>query len=436
MKKEELFDLLGEVDDNFIEEAMLDDFDNERGVRVRPGKTRAMPLKIAAGTAACLAVFAAAGLIYANRGKLGFAPASSPETADTSFETSAALSPEDDFIKQCKAAVTKESDAISGRDDAVWETRMLDIDCDGSDELLLHPTTDGYTVPDIGVRVFKNSADGIQDLGRFAVNCDKLELDEIYKSEKEGDNNFYYRFSHSTNAVKLLTIDGIRTVSYSEMYQKLVEEDYLRLETTYHKGGDPSLMSSEKAYCCHEEIGVDELLRIWEQFPQIPAPDTVYKNDLLPKMFKVLKEKYNISDDLGELPYRTSLFFDIDSDGSDNEIILRFDDVPQLNGIYIFYVNNSEPELVGDFETGASAEISDIGGKEQFWFYSVETKTEFVFKTIVKNSDGTFTSKPYLAQISDENATHYELKGQEISEEKYNEELRKFVPDKDEQPYL
>ena len=72
MKNDELFDMITElkIDDEYVEEALTGGSDSD-GAKVYAGRqTRVSPLRIIASVAACLAVFAAAGLIFANIGRL------------------------------------------------------------------------------------------------------------------------------------------------------------------------------------------------------------------------------------------------------------------------------------------------------------------------------------------------------------------------------
>lgn len=146
MKNEELFDIITKlkVDDEYIEEALTGSSDSH-GAKVYAGKTRISPMKIIAPIAACLAVFAAAGLVFANRDKLpvnsnngAASPASAAESAASAAESTADTSSDTlpeaaEYIQQLIDKYDVPATVYSLNSSANY----YDIDNDGTNETVI-----------------------------------------------------------------------------------------------------------------------------------------------------------------------------------------------------------------------------------------------------------------------------------------------------------
>lgn len=84
MKNEKFFELLGSVDDKFIEEAITD-YDPKAPVAVPAGKTCISPIRIIAPIAAAFALIAAAGVVVSNIGRTRTSSAQIPSETSQSM---------------------------------------------------------------------------------------------------------------------------------------------------------------------------------------------------------------------------------------------------------------------------------------------------------------------------------------------------------------
>ena len=200
MKKEELFDLLGYVDDKYIEEAMLEEFDEARPVEVHAGSSRISPIKIITPIAACLAVAIGAGFVIANKDKLAVTPADSAvasngiEQSDTaSFTTNKA----DGFdLDECKRMLL-ETLNIPNDKERIWQTNLIDINNDGSSELFL---ASGGIDDMPGVFVFANTDNGAKLIGSFDTEENQCNPQSILRYNRDKEDFWYYETVKQTDS--------------------------------------------------------------------------------------------------------------------------------------------------------------------------------------------------------------------------------------------
>lgn len=361
MKKDELFDLITEFkpDDAFVEEAL-----GEREgapVRVYAGKAKS-PMRIVAPVAACLAVAAAAGIMFANvsRNK----PAVEPVAASKGNE---AVSPDEEFIEQCKALVADESELLS-QGEVDWQTHYLDIDFDGNDELLLYPRIDGETVSDVGVRVFAMVEDGIKDLGAFGKGDDNIDLLDIRKDERDNaGNQYYYCFSNGDT-------DGIRFVSFNEKDNTVSDDKNLTRtidsEQDYHFAENGMELSTDQIFIVRMREFPDDIAERFCEFSNdeiaICEKDALTRNGKLDLEELLTPRMWHVGE------------YDINFDG-EKELLISLYNFTNMKGVFV-YDNNCE--YLGSFETENGLCDPELlycydSGEERYWTYmGIEGPTE------------------------------------------------------------
>ena len=423
-KNDELLDMLTELklEDRHIDEALGNDPESAGGMKIYAGNTKRSPMRIVAPIAACLAVFAAAGIIFANKStnRPNVCPAaqgsgeivdeaSVPDTdtdtdnnsEDSSFEDDinvAALT-DFEFVEKCKELVARENGFVSPGD-VEWQESRNDIDFDGEDELLLLPTIDQFVIDGVGVRVFKRTPDEIRDLGAFATELKLIFLDSRYHYYDENARKYYYYNFYETNES---CVETIYEVSLDEETGKLREQPYLRFATTYPEDENSDTPFSDTAYRYGEEISTEEIFEEWLAMPDMPAINGLYGGMDMKIAVEALIEKHNIPvSDYNELS-RAVGAPDINGDGRD-DVIITFEGCEQLPGIYVFAHDNGI-KLIGEFDANGES-IDSIprkftDGGDSFYLYRTrkyekrtvddgsewETEKYEVHKIIV-NADG------------------------------------------------
>ena len=473
MKNDKLFDMLEEfkVDDEYIDEAMLGGSDS-RGIKVYEGKTR--PMKIVAPVAACLAVFAAAGLVFANRDKLpsrpdnsAISPASSGESNESAENSTVdgtenehseyidpyyihpSLYPE--LVDKCKNVVMS-TFAQTLQGDVTWQIASINIDYDNSNELLLCPRINGKSVKGVGVCVFKRykPIGEAEYIGSFGAEFDSINLDNIYFIRNEKTKTSYYfnnceGYERCTDSLQKLYVDN----------NAVRDEDYLRLVKTYSGG-----TASETAYRYGEMISTEELLSEWNStmtlegndpsvlpLPGDPSDAHLEKADCV----KLLVDKYNVTASVETL-HRNIQYIDVNNDGED-ETVIQFRNCEQLRGIYVF---SADGKLIGEFDledergdywgignsentltrfnTELTPYVDDNG--ERFYFYNTrrgktrvgpghEWWLEEEINRIVVNADGTLSAVKIL-EANWEGGGSFFINGNEVPKEEFFEESEKY----------
>ena len=368
MKNEELFDLITQlkVDDEYIEEALTNDPDR-RTTKVYAGKTRITPMRIIAPIAACLAVAIGAGVVISNRNKPAVTPADSITTSGSEQNSGIAFATEEEFIEYCKKIVLSESELIQ-QSETMWQTKRLDVDFDGEDELLIYPQIDGKTVPEVGVRVFHKTANGVNDLGAFGKDDDSIDLLEIHKDERaDAEDQYYYCFSHDGEDG---LYEGIRCVSYNEEKGTVNNDKHLirvidnRLNHNTFEGGfeDDMYLGADQAF----------IVRIREFPDNIVERFCEFNNDEIAKCEKDALTR-NGKLDLEELltPRMWHVGeYDINFDG-EKELLISLYNFSNMRGVFVY---NKNCEYLGSFETEKGLcdpellELYDRDG-ERYWYY-------------------------------------------------------------------
>lgn len=219
MKKEELFDLLEDVDRKYINEAMFDDIDGDSPAVARPGKAKISPLKIIAPIAACMAVAIGAKFVVSNIGKLSAKPA----------VNSGALSGKTDGfdLEECKEMLLEHLDA-SEDEERIWQSNVVDVDNDGSTELLLA----SGSIDDLpGVYVFAKTDNGVKMIGSFDTEENLCNPQSLLRYNKDYVDFWYYPTYQSS-----VSENGLIKVSERSLYKIIADDNGISAEQMLSEG--------------------------------------------------------------------------------------------------------------------------------------------------------------------------------------------------------
>lgn len=443
MKKDELFDLLGQVDDKFIEEALRDyeEYDGNRPVTALPGKTKITPLKIIAPIAACLAVAVGVGVVIANRDRLttNTSNDSAAVSGSANYDPAQTLADEE-FFEYCKSIVMGESD-LASQSRTVWQTRRLDIDFDGEDEFLILPQLDEIAIPEIGVRVFRKTENVAEDLGSFGNYSEGIDLESIRRDEREGASDQYYYCVFRDHLKG--EYDGIRFVSYSAEDGKVNGDKNLLRVTDDWWIDSPEIVVTEGTLENNKYKGSEQLFnkKIME-FPEDVADRFCEFNqtEIAKCEENVLrrKGKRELADMLTPGMWHTGEY-DINFDG-EKELLISLYHFSNLRGVFIY---NSDCEYLGSFETEkglCDPEMLHYDKSDNFWYYCAAEGTDtrgeegscsrlervsinkvlvdrnkfsterLMHYDIIWNDDTTHSLKGYVYRIGDEEVDEKEFK--------------------------
>ncbi len=470
MKNEKFFELLESVDDKFIEEAMIDDFDGTRPVEVRAEKTRITPLKIIAPIAACLALVAAAGFAVSNFDKL--TKSATPNNSTSNGETSSSAYMENSapvvvkeladtaFVNECKELVilqlkeTSSSYKTLDASDISWDVGLLDMDFDGEDEYLIYPTKGRE-----GVFVFKKTQNEPEYIGLFGEGVE-IDFNKIYKAV-DGGNYYYYHYLIQEQSIVFgngYSCEGIKLVSFEQDRICETQGIYGDVCSKYYCG-----KHFDNALTCYDDnnnkISPDDFKALWKQYPYLPEPTITHLGisyfDINNAM-ELLAKKYGISD-------KSKLFqneFWRDTDINNDNItegIIMFKDVPELPDIYV--VGDNGTKYLGSLGiTGKPfnqiwdgsdrylppAWIRQCQDENESFFYCTTTETTivdgeeietawYIYKVIV-NDDNTVSGEKYLnfgRDLSNGGKVFLKLGDRDISASEFIEERNKFCKDSD-----
>lgn len=445
MKKEELFDLLEQVDDKYIEEAFFGGLIESRAVEVRAGESRFSPLKIIAPIAACLAVAIVAGIVISNITDLTTLPAESI-MANNSLQPVISFETEEDFIEQGKYLISRGSTLIR-QSEVTWQTRRLDVDFDGEEELLIYPQIDGKTVPGVGVRVFRTGKIGADDpdevgmeyLGAFGTNDDGIDLNDIRIDEREGaEERYYYCFLHSGMDG---TYGGVRFIAYNKEIGALSDEDNLTLvmessedsaqiEGTYENG---SYIGTEQSFFKRMREFPDDVAGRFCEFNRTEVikceKDALTRNGNLELEEKLTFGMWHAGE------------YDINGDG-EKELLVSLYNFSNMKGVFVY---NKNCEYIGSFETEnglCDPELLyvTISGGERFWYYlgvevaakrnsngsnSIQLIGESINKIIVVNNSFTTEKLMHFDVITQDDGSLdfvYWIGDQKVSQEEYRKQ--------------
>lgn len=441
MKKDELLDLMSEfkVDDAFVDEALGEQ--DGAPVRVYAGSSKRSPMRIAAPIAACLAVVAAAGLLVVNvsRGKLATGPAASIEESSEVGETSEEESTPPDnteiiptgdilfpsrypnIIEECKDIIKSKFAQVS-QDDTIWQASDMDIDQNGSGELLLCPLVNGRSVKGVGVCVFQINSGDAAYIGSFGSEFSSMNLDEFYFGYSTNAELIYY-FNNDEENEKC--VDSIQELTLDKSTGTIQDKNYLRLVKTYPNDASSDTPYTETAYRYGAEISTEQLLSEWkavgydDNFVIVPTMNGFDAHCNGSEYVQFLAEKYNVPL-IGASPnslHRNVKSLDINGDGED-EAVIQFKNCEQLRGIYVFSADGKligEFNLVGDrgeswnfgtinMDTPVEIQKFENGNESYYYFRTVQTETrilnpgsssvaKWLVNKIVVNEDGTLSSE-------------------------------------------
>lgn len=196
MKNTELFDLLGKIDDRFYDEALGGD--SERPTEIVIKKPPFSLKRIAIPAAACLAAAVGIGVTAHYLNKADFTKVPNPTTSTVSEPNVTLVNPEitADDIAECKAQlkdrfpnIYEYPDLITGVpnfDERGTRIRIIDIDFDGCDEVLVNPNDKNRSL-----FIFEKTADGMIETAQID-EYNKLELDILHKYDSNGEQYWYY----------------------------------------------------------------------------------------------------------------------------------------------------------------------------------------------------------------------------------------------------
>lgn len=463
MKNEKFFELLGSVDDKFIEEAITE-YDPNAPVAVPAGKTRVSPMKIIAPIAACLAVMIGAGIVVSNYNRL--TNSASPDSSISTDETSAPVVvkelPDTAFVNECKELVMSrlaKKDAYYKSLDAsdiTWDVGMLDMDFDGEDEYLIYPEKRK------GVFVFKKTQNEAKYLGSFGENID-IDFNKIYKAADGGDYYYYHylniRDINDSHYTKGYNYEGIWLVSFEQ--DRICETPgvYADICSKYYCGRDFT-----NVLTCYDssnnKISPDDFKTLWKQYPYLPGP-TITSYGLstfaIDNAIDLLTEKYGA---VKAKLIENGFWFDMDINNDNiTEDIFMFKDVPELSNIYVMGDNGTK--FLGSLDIAgkpfsqvwqdADIRYSPPGWIRQcqdenggFFYYYTTTETSivdgeeietawYIYKVIVED-DNTVWGEKYLnfgRDLSNGGKAFLKLGDRDISASEFIEERNRFCKDND-----
>ena len=479
MKNDKLFDMLEEfkVDDEYIDEALTGSSDS-RGTKVYAGKTR--PMKIIAPIAAALAVFAAAGIVFANRDKLpinngALSPASSSEESENNNTESTensntestwqgqtytdhtlelwgwSVPSQTEYVDKCVDIVMgMYSDKLQG--DVTWQAGEMDIEFDGwGYELVVCPQINGKSVKGVGACIFKkySASNDPAYVGSFGSDFDTIDLDDIQMIYNYDEKIAYYfscneEYEKCTDTLQRLWLDN----------NAVHDETYLRLVKTYPDNASSDTPYTETAYRYGEKISTEQLLSEWRSVQDLtkgvilPTPNTSSDAHLgKQECVQLLIDKYNVPVSANSF-HRVIYYIDVNNDGVD-ETVIEFRNCKQLRGMYVF---SSDGKLIGEFDLegyryrgyaiGSIDTISrrfsagifpfDDNGKNSYGFRTFRTG-ESALKIwaideayrIVVNEDGTLSAEKALE--ADYGSEVFKINGEEVSYDEYRTGINKFA---------
>ena len=483
MKNEKLFDMLTEfkVNDEYIEDALIGASD-VHGEKVYAAiKPRKSPMKIIASVAACLAVFAAAGLVVANVGRMSAKPDNSLSAPASTDEDTESIDTESmnglygkkdpdkavwgwgvasltEYVEMGKSLIS----SVYARElqgDVTWQKGDLDIDHDNVHELLLCPQINGKSVKGVGVCVFKKydlDSDPVY-IGSFGADVDTMSLDDFHLNWSE-DTDVSYYFTHSEE-------NGECVVGVQKLYienNAVCDDNYLRLATDYPSDASSGTQYTQTAYRYGEEISIKELLSEWNTVKTcwlgdvLPTPNTSSDaHSAMSEYVQLLIDKYDVPATANSL-HRVIDQMDINNDGVD-ETVIEFRNCEQLRGMYVF---SADGKLIGEFDlkgerygmgyvSGGNIDTVRARFSAGIFPYNDNGETYYCFDTnrtghednesggwhewgeqetnrIVVNEDGTLSSVAVMEENYNRNNEYFKINGEEVTQEELWAEQYKY----------
>lgn len=466
MKNEELFDLLENVDQKYINEAICDELDDSAPIVVRPGRSRITPLKILAPVAACLAVAIGAGAVISHLNKPGQSDTeqSSSEqiTADpgayiqVNFEDKdldrefdsniihldfKADDLERSFLAECISIITNESDTIRQNETSWRVTKHASHWCNEWYDYYFAPQIDGHAVPGVGVRVFHKAwkysskygeTFDIVDHGGFGQDYEDIDLNNVM-DDLPNSYKYYYR----TDTIGSAKSESIRLIRLDGNTDEIVEETILE-----------KLTDGDKTSYTHwgETIGEEEFVGTWNTFAFIPKFYTEFTNEEV----EACREELMTS---RHYPTAVSAWrdaeVDIDLDGK-KELLISPQDNKYLKGVYVFARTSSGIKEVGSFDTEngyckpEQIHFRNVSANNVFPYYFTMVRTvssdsrinfcDFALNKILIDENGNITTEEFAVWgtriVNQEMAItedYYILNGEEVDQDEFHKEWNKYV---------
>lgn len=459
MKNEKFFELLGSVDDKFIEEAITE-YDPNASVAVPAGKTRVSPMKIIAPIAACLALVTAAGFVVSN---FGLTRSASPNNSTSDGETNSSAYMENStpgavkefadttFVNECKELIisqlTEKSSSYINFSNISWDAGLLDMDLDGEDEYLIYPEISK------GVFVFKKAQNGAKYLGSFGENI-QIDFNNIYKAADGGDYYYYHYLIQNSD----YQCEGIRQVSFEQNRICETTGVYVDVCSKYYSNRE---FDSVRTYYDgnNNKISSDDFKTLWKKYPYMPEPTVAnygFNQFDIDNAVELLAKKYGISDKSKLIQNELWLETDINNDNI-KEGVITFENVPELPDIYV--VGDDGTKYLGFLDiTGkpfyevwrdearysTPLYIRQCQDGDKSFFYCTTTETSivdgeeietawYIYKVIVED-DNTVWGEKYLnfgRDLSNGGKVFLRLGDRDISASEFMKERNKFCKNND-----
>lgn len=468
MKKEELFDLLEDVDRKYINEAMFDDIDGDSPAVARPGKAKISPLKIIAPIAACLAVVIGTGAVVSRLNK--------PESENSEQTTQQLVDPkaflqvdfrdkdlgaiydsntielnfepdelERDFIAECISIIKDENESAC-QDGVSWYVNKgySFSYATASYNYYFQPQIDGHGIADVGVRAFQKTKGysskygetfDIWDNGCFAQGYGELDLDHVVENFTYNDK-YYYRKD---------TIGSAESTSLREIYLKGDEKEIAEktLLEKYVDGDTTTYLHEGK------KISEEEFIGIWNTYPFIPKFYTEFTDEEVEACREELKESLGYPDSL--YTFWRDAEVDIDLDGT-KELLISPEEKSghtwYREGVYVFARTSDGIKQVGSFSTEDTfpdpcnpeeIRYCYVSDTEYFPYYysghhvsiSDFSYAARCFSKIIADENGNITTEMFAGEVFEivdgETTSHFEWFGEEVSEEEFEEKTRPYA---------
>lgn len=473
MKKEELFDLLEDVDRKYINEAMFDDLDGDSPAVARPGKAKISPLKIIAPIAACLAVVIGTGAVVSRLNKPGQNEDLEQQTTqqetiapnafvqvdfkDKDFDSVYASNTiyldfdaddmERDFLAECISIIMNESE--STRQDGVsWRVCKFRSSCGGTwGDYFIQPKLNGRTMTDVGVRVFHkmrgySSIYGetfdVWDHGSLGLGYEDLELDVLADTFDSYHDHYYYR----TDTIGSAKSVSLREASWAGSSDEITEQKILEKVVD----GDKITYTNYLGYDRGKKISEEEFIGIWNTFPFIPKFYTEFTTEEVDECREELMESLGIPESWHELWRDAEV--DLDFDGT-KELLLSPQNCDDHKGVYVFAKIPGGIKQVGSFDTEKGIcfpeeiHYRNVSADEYFPYYIADEIItsenglmqfgNWSVNKIVVDENGNITIDTFIREdrrIVDERKhiteDHYWLNGEEVSHEEWQENWEKY----------
>lgn len=285
MKKEQLFDILGDIDDKFYEEAKGED-------ALQPiiigsgGERKKNPLKIAIPAAACIAV-AAVGITLGLRKNSGVPI----EPDDTSLNDGSVFEEisvpdinsgavyieeysESDIERAKELIISEEGISQEEADSFYYRTNSLDIDGDGYPELLINRNV-GYTP----AYILKKQGGDMTIVGKIATDENRFSSVEDLYMYNGDDGSYAYYFSVDSGANRSADAKVLWAIKYDG--EKYYTEPLLAYGKAYgndsyaddrevvfwKRGWDSNTISIDNI---ENPISEEEFRELWAKYPALP----------------------------------------------------------------------------------------------------------------------------------------------------------------------